>query len=103
MAFSTTFGLSFEELKLETDKILENSSDYTNTLHQLYTNLINCSVLTGNASAPICKDWIENSYPKYLEHLPVDREELQLSQQDIQLKKLKTQLIKKRFRFSRGD
>lgn len=96
--------LSFEDLNATTHTMLAQRHHYATTLEQLKELFHTCAT-----SAPpaiyqgLCQQWMTESYPLFQERIPVQRAEITLTDQDVQLRKLATRKLEKRFWFSKSD
>lgn len=102
LMLNASFALTFDELKTQSDLALQGTENYATTLQQLHSTIKTCSVANGNPAQELCKQRLQEAYPDYLQKIPVQRAVLKLDPKDMQLKKIKTQLVKKDFRFLRG-
>ena len=96
--------LSPAQLDSLVQTLLENASHYQERLDQLADVIQDCANhAKSREQQDFCKIRLEKSYPALKEQAPAQRAKINLNPEDIQLKKLETKKLEKRFWFSKSD
>lgn len=96
--------LSADQLDSLVQTSLEKDSHYEERLDRLADVIQDCADhAKSREQQDFCKIRLEKSYPKLKEQAPAQRAKINLNPEDIQLKKLETKKLEKRFWFSKSD
>ena len=96
--------LSADQLDSLVQTLLEKASYYEESLDQFADVIQDCADhAKSREQQDFCKIRLEKSYPKLKEQAPAQRAKINLNPEDIQLKKLETKKLEKRFWFSKSD
>lgn len=96
--------LSSQQLDTLIQNLLEKSSHYEETLDKLAGVMQGCADQHSTTQQKsLYKNRLEKSYPTLKDQAPAQRALMTLNPEDIQLKKLDTQKLEKRFWFFRSD
>ena len=96
--------LSADQLNSLVQTLLEKDSHYEERLDQLADVIQDCADhAKSREQQSLCKSRLEKHYPTLKEQAPAQRAKINLNPEDIQLKKLETKKLEKRFWFSKSD